>query len=136
MKKFPNCGFEKPFDEFHRWNRRDRRQVYCKVCRKEYDRAYHARNRAKRQEQVKERRRRLHEWNSQIKRTTPCADCGRFFHPVAMAGDHLPGSQKLTEVSNLVRAGKTRKARREIEKCELVCANCHAVRSYDRQNGA
>jgi NADH:ubiquinone oxidoreductase subunit F (NADH-binding) len=116
--------------------RGDGRQPWCKPCRKDYDREYHARNRARRQEQVKERRRRLHEWNNRIKSSTPCADCGRTFHPVAMTWDHLPGTDKVTEVSNLVRAGKTIQARKEIEKCEVVCANCHAVRSYERRNGA
>lgn len=132
MKKCAHCGIEKPLTAFHRWNQRDGYQLWCKSCRKEYDREYHARNRARRQAQVKERRRRLHEWNNQIKSATPCADCGRSFHPVAMAWDHLPGSEKVTEVSNLVRAGKTLQARKEIAKCELVCANCHAVRSYQR----
>ena len=132
MKTCGRCGLRKQLDDFHRWNQRDGYAFWCKLCRKEYDHEYHARNRARRQEQAKERRRHLRAWNNQIKSTTPCTDCGLFFHPVAMTWDHLPGTEKLTEVSNLVRGGKTIKARKEIEKCELVCANCHAVRSYLR----
>jgi hypothetical protein len=132
MKRCGRCGLEKPLDDFHRWNRGDGYQVWCKPCRKAYDRGYHARNRKRRQEHVRARRRRLHAWNNELKGSTPCADCGQFFHPVAMAWDHLPGNEKVAEISNLVRAGKTLQARKEIEKCELVCANCHAVRSYTR----
>jgi hypothetical protein len=135
MKKCGRCGLEKPSSEFHHWNRSDGRQPWCKPCRQTYDHDYHARNRERRRQQVKERRRRLHAWNNELKSSMPCADCGQFFPPVAMTWDHLPGSEKITEVSNLVRAGKTLQARKEVEKCELVCANCHAVRSYDRLTG-
>ena len=53
-----------------------------------------------------------------------------------MHWDHLPGAVKLAEVSTLVRHGRVRRAHEEIAKCELVCANCHAVRSYERLTGA
>ena len=135
MKKCGRCGVEKRLAEFHRWNRGDGLQPWCKPCRKEYDRAYHARNRKRRQQQVRARRSKLAAWNHGLKASSPCADCGGFFHPIAMTWDHLPGSEKVDEVSNLVKAGKTLKARAEIEKCELVCANCHAVRSFERQRG-
>ena len=135
-KKCTACGLEKSLDDFHHWNQRDGRQVWCKACRKAYDREYHQSNRIRRQEQVRARRKRLQAWNNALKASAPCADCGGFFHPMAMTWDHLPGNEKVDEVSNLVKAGKTLQARNEIEKCELVCANCHAVRSYDRRIGA
>jgi hypothetical protein len=50
-----------------------------------------------------------------------------------MQWDHLPGAPKVDEVSNLVRRGFRRQSiLDEIAKCELVCANCHAVRTHDR----
>jgi len=81
------------------------------------------------------RRLRLKELNRRLKTTTPCADCGGLFHPVAMQWDHLPGLEKGAEISNLVKAGMTTRFHEELEKCELVCANCHAVRSYERRAG-
>ena len=50
-----------------------------------------------------------------------------------MEFDHRPGTEKVGEVSNLVRRKRKRLAMAEVEKCDLVCANCHAVRSYVRQ---
>ena len=135
MKRCGRCGVLKPLSDFHRWNQRDGYQLWCKPCRKEYDRKYHAKNRERRVAQARVRHERLMEWYRRLKAETPCADCGANFHPAAMQWDHLPGTEKLIEVSLLVRRDSPRLLRREIEKCELVCANCHAVRSYERQHG-
>ena len=134
MKQCGKCEAWKALDEYH-LSTRDGRQLWCKDCRRAYDREYHRRNRARRLRQVKERRRRLAEWHNRLKSTTPCADCGGTFHPTAMTWDHLPGSEKVADVSNLIQGGRTLQAREEMGKCELVCANCHAVRSYERQTG-
>lgn len=53
-----------------------------------------------------------------------------------MTFDHLPGTQKLEDVSTLVMTGRMQMAVREIEKCEIVCANCHAVRTYQRRHSS
>ena len=134
MKRCGKCAVLKPLDEYHA-STRDGRQLWCKDCRRTYDREYHFRNRARRLQQVKERRRHLAEWHNRLKSTTPCADCGGIFHPAAVTWDPLPGSQKVADVSALIQGGRTIQARAEMEKCELVCANCHAVRSYERQRG-
>ena len=76
-------------------------------------------------------------WNRELKSRTPCADCGGRFHPDAMTWDHLPGHEKLSDISTLIRRRFRRKViLDEIEKCELVCANCHAVRTYERRGVA
>jgi hypothetical protein len=76
------------------------------------------------------------EWYRELKSGRPCADCGGIFHYSAMEWDHLPGLPKVAEVSTIV--ARTRSRRRvleEIEKCDLVCANCHAVRTFNRIRG-
>ncbi len=65
----------------------------------------------------------------------PCVDCGGTFHPCAMDFDHLPGFVKLATVSELVAGAKSRDAiMREIAKCDLVCSNCHRVRTHQRRH--
>lgn len=62
----------------------------------------------------------------------PCADCGLHFHSVAMDFDHRPGEVKLFNIS----ASSSRtdeEVEREIAKCDLVCANCHRVRTHTRK---
>lgn len=48
-----------------------------------------------------------------------------------MQWDHLPGQEKLGEISRLS-TGARAVILREIAKCELVCANCHALRTARR----
>lgn len=67
-----------------------------------------------------------------IKIERGCADCGYRAHAIALDFDHLPGSKKIAGVAALANASKTKRMLLEIEKCEVVCANCHRVRSLSR----
>lgn len=70
------------------------------------------------------------EYINALKLERGCADCGYREHPAALQFDHVRG-EKLFPLS----AGRHR-ARRlvlaEIEKCDVVCANCHAIRTVTR----
>jgi hypothetical protein len=59
----------------------------------------------------------------------PCADCGIKYAPWIMQFDHLVRSTKEHHVGSLVMYSKKR-VLKEAAKCEVVCANCHADRSY------
>ena len=71
------------------------------------------------------------EWLNGLK-SGPCTDCGGTFPSCAMTWDHLPGSIKLFEIGPNWSYSKQR-ILAEIDKCELVCANCHAIRTYNRK---
>ena len=60
----------------------------------------------------------------------PCTDCHIQFHPVAMDFDHLPGYEKLS-INGFTGMSNTRLVE-ETKKCELVCANCHRIRTWKR----
>jgi hypothetical protein len=134
MKLCGKCGQVKPVSEFHRW-KRDGHQTWCKVCRRAYDRAYHQKNKARRLDQKKRLHRKMNDWYRSLKEGKPCTDCGGVFHQCAMTWDHLPGTDKRSEVSTLLQRHSRRQILAEIAKCELVCANCHAVRTYNRRIG-
>jgi hypothetical protein len=60
----------------------------------------------------------------------PCMDCGGSFPTACMEFDHVSGEKKF-QIGN----GYSHSALavlREIEKCELVCANCHRIRTVSR----
>jgi len=61
----------------------------------------------------------------------PCTDCGHSYPYWVMQFDHVRG-EKRGDVGYWVSHGKRNAAFREIAKCELVCANCHATRSHRR----
>jgi hypothetical protein len=52
------------------------------------------------------------------------------FDPAVMQWDHLPGFEKAGNVSDFARKHNRGKVLEEIAKCELVCANCHAIRTW------
>lgn len=59
----------------------------------------------------------------------PCNDCGKLFPPYVMHFDHRDPSMKYKSISSLIyRSMET--IMTEIAKCDLVCANCHAIRTY------
>lgn len=63
----------------------------------------------------------------------PCTDCTNKFPPIAMDFDHRDPDIKSAEISTLVGAGKPIEIiLAEINKCDLVCANCHRVRTKKR----
>ncbi len=70
------------------------------------------------------------------KETHPCADCGLFYPYVAMSFDHLPGGEKAGDISKMAKGNGHLRGRErllaEIEKCDLVCLNCHALRTHER----
>lgn len=68
------------------------------------------------------------------KKNAPCSDCGGTFHPEAMDFDHRPGEKKLANLAVLLnRAVIIEVIQAEIERCDLVCANCHRVRTAKRR---
>lgn len=67
-----------------------------------------------------------------IKLARGCADCGYNTHPAALDFDHLPGTQKSVGVSRLS-GFPWEKVEEEIAKCEVVCSNCHRIRTAERR---
>lgn len=72
-------------------------------------------------------RQKVRDWVTEYKEDRPCTDCGGFFKGCQMQFDHLH-SKKL----NVSLAASVKQAQDEIAKCELVCANCHSLRTYNR----
>ena len=66
-------------------------------------------------------------------RDVPCADCGDRFPPCSMDFDHRDPSQKRSRVPAMIgRAGDAR-ILVEVAKCDIVCANCHRLRTHVRR---
>lgn len=134
VKRCHRCGQTKPLSEFHvNRHRADGVQTYCKPCQAEIDRArYQAALTAgipwKRSNPgIKS----TYRWMVSLKTGKPCTDCGRVFPPAAMQWDHLPGHKKLADVSSL-RDRPRDVILAEVAKCELVCVNCHTIRTVKR----
>ncbi len=113
-------------------------QKFCLTCRdKEYsikDRQYELKRKGPPREKgpsLEEKRKFFRDLLDELK-NVPCCDCGLTFHPVAMDFDHVRGEKKFDV--GLARQGRHLLAAvmEEVEKCEVVCSNCHRVRTFTR----
>jgi hypothetical protein len=62
-------------------------------------------------------------------KSKPCADCGKSFPSVAMDFDHRFGTKKLFDIGTSMQRNWD-VILCEIEKCDIVCANCHRIRTW------
>jgi hypothetical protein len=131
MKRCGKCGENKALDEFH-LNTDRGKQLWCKPCRSAYDKIRHANNRPRKRQLLKLRRKERLEWLWSLK-DKPCVDCGIRFHPIAMEWDHLPQFEKSFSIADNFASFSKERILTEVAKCELVCANCHAVRTFTRR---
>ena len=67
-----------------------------------------------------------------VMRAVPCADCGGRFPAVCLDFDHRPSETKVTEVSVLARGYRPSVFIAEAAKCDVVCSNCHRLRTQER----
>jgi hypothetical protein len=70
-----------------------------------------------------------------LKANTPCTDCGETFPAFVMHWDHLPGFDKAGDIGTMLAHVSREAILKEIKKCELVCANCHVIRTVMRATG-
>lgn len=110
-------------------------QPFCRDCGRKYAQNYYLRNKKKvhaaSRAALKRKRDVMMDLVSTYKATHPCIDCGQYYNSCVMDFDHRDPSTKTGVVAWLL----TRTPARiwdEIAKCDLVCANCHRVRTHVR----
>jgi hypothetical protein len=119
VKRCNRCGKEKELDQFHRDGSKSKGvSNWCKKCELEHF------------NQVSLTA--IRQW----KEETPCADCGEFFPHYVMEFDHLNGDIRPRKHRGSflarVRTVEACVALMERESVELVCANCHKIRTWER----
>ncbi len=73
------------------------------------------------------------QWIVDYKQGKPCGDCNGIFHHFAMDFDHREGTEKLFAISTSVAIGASKELiEQEIAKCDLICSNCHRVRTWTK----
>jgi hypothetical protein len=149
------CREEKPFSEFFRSKKHSSgRKSWCKLCCRNYyeenrepsreaGKRWYASNKQKQKEACHKRYKYNTEnglnilgWLLSMYGDTPCMDCDVAFPWRVMEFDHRPEEQKVFGIAakNALLASPETIAEvaKEIAKCDLVCANCHRLRTLDR----
>lgn len=125
MKGCPKCMTVKPLSAFN--IRRDRAKprptAWCRECN------YPTHRKADRKRwTAKYATRRA--WLDKLK-SVPCADCGGSFPSVCMDFDHVRGDKRFRINASTVGLPEHILAE-ELKKCEVVCSNCHRLRTARR----
>src|SRR5436305_10116394 len=131
-KTCSKCKVNKPVSEFNfKSTATGMRQSYCKECGKQLTRRHYRNNKRQYLDRNVRSYMKRRELVRQIK-TRACADCGIQYPFYVMDFDHREGEIKEYELNRIDRM-TTRALLREIEKCDVVCSNCHRVRTYKRR---
>lgn len=96
---------------------------------KQAKRDWYKRNKAKVAETSRQQRARNREWLNEQK-SVPCQDCKLTWPPYVMEYHHRIDEEKLDSVGNLLMNAGRQRVLDEIAKCDLLCSNCHRVRTH------
>ena len=66
-------------------------------------------------------------------RSKPCSDCKKSYPWYVMEFDHCRGTKSFSIAESQSRGISIDKLHKELEKCDLVCGNCHSIRTYNRK---
>jgi hypothetical protein len=128
------CKQAKPLADFTPKGSRGGYDSYCRPCRREYGREHYAANKERYITQTRVRNDRYFrervEFLLNYFKTHPCMDCGET-DPVVLDFDHL--RDKDFDIASGIHYRAWDKVLAEIEKCEVVCANCHRRRTARRR---
>jgi hypothetical protein len=131
------CDKTKDIEEFHK--DRSRKYGYSHIC-KECDYEKRTKNlvldkAARREVRIKEGRGTKYsdKTKERIKeiKSVPCSDCKGVFPPFCMDFDHRDPSNKKFNIASW-RAHSAFEVVEEIAKCDVVCSNCHRIRTWGK----
>jgi len=138
LRKCYSCQKNKPLEEFYRKNKdSDQRQYQCITCGKERKKQYYENNRDKYIKEATKRAKQARKDNKKklwkILRSSSCIDCEEN-DPRVLQFDHVRGKKK-DNISRMVSTSQSwGLIEKEMEKCEIRCANCHTKITWDRSN--
>ena len=78
------------------------------------------------------RRQILRDKIKKYKEQYPCVDCNKKYPGYVLDFDHVRG-QKIDQISQMIVWDTWENILTEIEKCDIVCSNCHRERTWQRK---
>ena len=112
-------------------------QSYCKKCNGESKKEWYSKdkNKAKTILDAGNRKKDLALFVLEIKNNSFCKECGEN-HISTLDFHHRDSSEKDFDISLMAGLGKSKKLiLEEIEKCDVLCSNCHRKLHYNIKNG-
>lgn len=126
MKQCNKCNENKNETEYYK------HRGACKVCVSKDACLRAKKNRKHVNKQQRSRRIKLKSQVTNYLLTHPCESCGES-NPIVLEFDHLDRDNKTAKVSDLVCQGRAWSViLTEIEKCRVLCANCHRLHTHEQ----
>jgi hypothetical protein len=126
--KFCNlCETNKSIEDFNK--KVDGYQSNCVICTRKQSKIHYENNKNKYFDKNKKRNIKLKNEIDELK-NIPCMDCKNKFPSYVMDFDHK--YDKRFNISQGYKAKSREKLLEEINKCDVVCANCHRIRTHLR----
>lgn len=117
-----DCNTEKPLEEFAKHPRAGY-QCRCKLCQRVVSKQWYSDNKERQKSNVERNRNRYRQAFKVWKNTLSCIVCGENFGPCL--DFHHINDDKDTEVSLLMSNMNLDAVVTELNKCVVLCANCH-----------
>lgn len=100
---------------------------------KTYSKKYYEKNKKDVIQKINAKKKVHRTWFVNYKKQLACVTCG-FDHPAALDFHHVERKKSNRKVHELVGDGNTKKRiLEEIEKCVVLCSNCHRVHHHDER---
>jgi len=100
--------------------------------RREYKRRWYKENNISEKNSVKKRKKEIKIWFKDYKSNLSCSICGEN-HPATIDFHHK--GKKENQVAQMVHWGYSiNNIKKEIEKCQILCANCHRKTHWKNKN--
>lgn len=105
------------------------------ATQRSYKREWYKNNSAKVKKEVANRKKNLLAWVREIKSSRGCSICAES-HPACLDFHHRNSEEKEYVISKMIVDGAGReRILKEIDKCDVVCSNCHRKLHYEEHNG-
>lgn len=132
LKKCPKCKETKSIDQYNK-KTRGKLQSRCRKCQNAEVRVHYAENKDYYKKKARKYGKKLAMKVWVYKEQTPCTDCNQIYPHYVMDFDHRDPETKDFVLAHAQFKGSWRKIEKEMEKCDLVCANCHRERTHQRR---
>lgn len=137
MKRCSGCKRNLSTDLFGKNRAKyDGLNAYCKECRNSYMKTWYSNNRdihGERTKKVKKVHKTILAQFVREAKSKPCMDCGITYPYYVMDFDHRNPDEKVLTINQAQGLGwSISRIREEIDKCDLVCSNCHRIRTHER----
>ena len=131
------CERDLPGEKFgkNKW-KKDGLQSRCKACDCEYKKKRYHENKEIYKERSKNRKREIREWFQEYKQSLSCNSCGDERWYILEFHHSDPDSKDGNVVDMAVNGYSKDRILEEIEKCEVLCANCHRELHYLERCGS